>query len=248
MSKEGIGRDGLIPGSCVHRYLTEYATKFGLISRLRFKSGVRTVTRSEDGALWNVELENNKGNLTCEKIVVATGLTSQPFIPEISNRGFKGEILHTKELGRPETVRRIDESATKRVVVYGGSKSAFDAVYMLLRAGKYVEWVIRNGNGPSIISPATVLGRPTFRLSNSRLLGMFSPNVFDMSSMSHRLLHGVGSTRVARRVVTAFWKLMTYLLERPARYSVSENGKALKPNMGLERFVLHKRAWMVRLI
>ena len=241
MSNEDIGDDGVIPGSCVHRYLTEYATKFGLISRIRLESGVRAVTRSKDGALWNVQLENNKGNLTCEKIIVATGLTSQPFIPQIPNQGFQGEILHSKELGRPETVRRLDDPAIKRVVVYGGSKSAFDAVYMLLRAGKYVEWVIRNGNGPSIMSPTTVLGSPSFRLSNSRFLGMFSPNVFDMSSMSHRLLHGARSTRFARRVVTAFWKLMTYLLERPARYSESENGKALKPNMGLERFVLHKR-------
>lgn len=239
MSKEGIGSDGLIPGSCVHRYLTEYATKFGLISRLRLESGVQTVTRSENGTLWNVQLENNKGNLTSEKIIVATGLTSQPFIPETSNQGFQGEILHTKELGRPETVQRIVYWAIKRVVVYGGSKSAFDAVYMLVRAGKYVEWIVRNGNGPSIMSPTIVLGSPTFRLSNSRLLGMFSPNVFDMSSMSHRFLHGVGSTQVARRVVTGLWKMMTYLLERPARYTESENGKALKPNMGLERFIFH---------
>ena len=92
MSKEGIGSDGLIPGSCVHHYLTEYATKFGLVSRLRLESGVQTVAWSKDGAFWNVQLENNKGNLTCEKIIVATGLTSQPFIPEISNKRFEGEI------------------------------------------------------------------------------------------------------------------------------------------------------------
>ena len=241
MSSEDIGDDGSIPGSCVHRYLTEYATKFGLISRLRLGTGVQEVTRTEDGALWNVQLAHNKGNLTCEKIIVATGLTSQPYIPTIPNQEYEGEILHTKELGKPETLQRIGKSAIKRVLVYGGSKSAFDAVYMLLREGKYVEWVIRNGNGPSIMAPITVLGSPSFRLSNSRFLGMFSPNVFDKSSISHRLLHGVGSTRVARGFVTGFWKTMTYLLERPARYSATENGRALKPNMGLERSVAYER-------
>jgi dimethylaniline monooxygenase (N-oxide forming) len=235
MSNEGIGDDGSIPGSCVHRYLTEYATKFGLVGRLRLESGVQNVTRTEDGALWNLQLANNKGSLICEKIIVATGLTSQPYIPAIPNQGYEGEILHTKELGKSETVQRIDTLAVKRVLVYGGSKSAFDAVYLLLRAGKYVEWVVRNGNGPSIMTPITVLGSPSFYLSNSRFLGMFSPNVFDMSSVSHRLLHGVGSTQLARRIVTGFWKIMTFLLERPARYSRTENGRALKPNMGLER-------------
>jgi dimethylaniline monooxygenase (N-oxide forming) len=235
MSNEGIGDDGSIPGSCVHRYLTEYATKFGLVGRLRLESGVQNVTRTEDGALWNLQLANNKGSLICEKIIVATGLTSQPYIPAIPNQGYEGEILHTKELGKSETVQRIDTLAVKRVLVHGGSKSAFDAVYLLLRAGKYVEWVVRNGNGPSIMTPITVLGSPSFHLSNSRFLGMFSPNVFDMSSVSHRLLHGVGSTQLARRFVTGFWKIMTFLLERPARYSRTENGRALKPNMGLER-------------
>lgn len=95
MSNEGVSDDGLIPGSCMYHYLTEYATKFGLIDRIRFESGVRKLTRSEDEALWNLQLENNKGNLPCEKIIVATGLTSQPYIPIIPNQGEILQILPT---------------------------------------------------------------------------------------------------------------------------------------------------------
>ena len=41
----------------------------------------------------------------------------------------------------PSTIARISDPSIRNLVVYGGSKSALDAVYMLLRAGKTVDWV-----------------------------------------------------------------------------------------------------------
>jgi len=235
MSPEGILDDGRIPGASVHKYLDEYAAKFDLKKRLRLRTTVTRVTRDPKNNAWSVQIQGSDEIILCEKIIMGTGLTSEPLIPQIPCHDFMGEILHTKTLGLPETIDRISDASIKRVLVYGGSKSAFDAVHFLLQLGKGVEWVIRPGNGPSIMSPLRILGRPTFRLSNSRLIGLFSPTVFDLSSSWYKLIHGPGSTFIARRAIKAFWKIMTYLTIWPAHYLRSENGKRLQPQLGLMR-------------
>lgn len=234
MDVQGIGEDGEIPGFCVHRYLTEYANKFDLLRRIQLNSVVESIKRPPPGSPWVLQLANG-GVLRCEKLIVATGLTSEPYIPDIPNENFHGEVLHSKELGNAKTVQKIESAHVNRVLVYGGSKSAFDAAYMLLHAGKIVYWVIREGNGPSIMSPLKILGSPSFRLSNSRLLGMFSPTIFDTSSAWHRIVHSRLNSWFTKPGVKAFWMALTYLLEWPARYGKSENGRNLKPKLGLKR-------------
>ena len=236
MDDQGIGEDGVIPGFCVHRYLTEYASKFDLLRRIQFNSVVETIQRPATGSPWILQIANG-GVLRCDKLIVASGLTSEPYVPPIPNEGFCGQVLQSKELGNAETVQKIESADVKRVLVYGGSKSAFDAAYMLLRAGKIVDWAVRQGNGPSIMSPLKILGQPSFRLSNSRLLGMFSPTIFDTSSALHKVVHSHQNSCFMQPVVKAFWMTLTYLLEWPAQYWKSQNGRNLKPELGLKRFV-----------
>lgn len=237
MSPDGIQRDGCIPGYAVHRYLDEYAEKFDLKRRLRLSSKVTHVDRDSVNKIWSLRVENCEDILLCEKLIIATGLTSQPFLPDIPRCDFKGEILHTKVLGLPETIERVQKPEVKRVLVYGGSKSAFDAVHLLIRLGKKVEWVIRPGNGPSIMSPLRIFGSPTFRLSNSRCMGLFSPNVFDLSSSWNNFAHGSSSRIITRKCIKAFWMVIAYLTLRSANYSKSKNGRLLQPELGLMRSV-----------
>ncbi|KAM4056691.1 pyridine nucleotide-disulfide oxidoreductase [Hirsutella rhossiliensis] len=190
---QNVTKSGLISGDAVHQYLNNYATEFGLHKHLRLNTQV----------------------LACEKLIVATGLTSEPFVPDIPNNGFGGEVMHSKEMGKVETTKKIRNDNIQTVAVYGGSKSAFDAVNMLLQAGKSVEWI------------------PSFRLNNSRFLAMFSPNLFSKDTVA-RWLHSTGPAWLTQPLVKGFWRVISFLLMGEARYDKSENTKALKPVMGLD--------------
>lgn len=155
-------------------------------------------------------IENCEDSLLCEKLIIATGLTSQPLLPDIPRRDFEGEVLYTKVLSLLETIERVQKPEVKNVLVYGGSKSAFDTVHLLVRLGKKVEWVIRPGNGPSIMSPLRILGSPKFRLWNSRCMGLFSPNVSDLSGSWNSFVHGPRSSIIAQKCIKAFWMVIAY--------------------------------------
>jgi len=238
MSPIGIQNDGRIPGSSVHRYLDEYATKFDLQRRIRLGCTVKSTEWDHDRGTWSLGLVGSDEKLLCEKLIVATGLTSKPSLPNVAHDTYQGETLHTKSLGDHDFVQKIQSPTVEQVLVYGGSKSAFDTVHMLLQMGKQIEWAIRPGNGPSIMSPLSIFGSRTFRLSNSRFMGLFSPTAYDLESRWHKVVHGARSTRIARSGVKCFWRFMAYLTMRPAQYDISENGRRLSPQLGLMRYVL----------
>jgi len=238
MSPEGIQSDGRIPGSSVHRYLDEYATKFDLQRRIRLGCTVKSTEWNHELKTWSLGLVGSDETLSCDKVIVATGLTSKPSLPAVPHDTYHGEILHAKSLGHPNFVQKIQDPTVERVLVYGGSKSAFDTVHMLLQMGKQIDWVIRPGNGPSVMSPLSIFGTRTFRLSNTRFMGLFSPTAYDLDSRWHKAVHGPNSTNIARSGVKYFWKVMAYLTMRPAQYEISENGRRLFPQLGLMRYVL----------
>ena len=74
-----------IPGMTVHKYLCEYADHFGLTKRMRLNSKALSAEKLQDGK-WEIEVKESKTanepartyKLQCEKLIVATGLTSQP--------------------------------------------------------------------------------------------------------------------------------------------------------------------------
>ncbi|KAK3994451.1 cofactor FMO1 enzyme is FAD, partial [Cladorrhinum sp. PSN332] len=239
----GVDGHGLITGQAVHNYLSAYAAHFKLDRHLRFNTKIEQAARVN--GQWRLKISGSNETLVSEKLIVATGLTSQPFIPSIPNGGFRGEVMHTKELGRTETVAKISSPKINTVAVYGGSKSAFDAVYLLLKAGKRVEWIIRPGKGgPSVMTPIKILGSPSFHLSNTRFMDLWSPSVFSFASGAgagkpfatlKSLLHSPGVNQyISRPLVTAFWRGLAFLLQGEAQYGKSENSRALRPSMGLD--------------
>ncbi|KAK4221926.1 cofactor FMO1 enzyme is FAD [Podospora fimiseda] len=236
----GVDSHGLITGQAVHNYLSMYATHFNLDKHIRFNTKISKATRVSPH--WHLSISGENEILISEKLIVATGLTSKPFIPSIPNHGFKGEILHTKELGKPQTIAKISFPNIQTVAVYGGSKSSFDAVYMLLKTGKTVEWIIRPGKGgPSMMTPIKILGNPSFHLSNTRFMDLWSPSIFSFSEGKKpfgtikSFLHSPGINQfVSGPLVKGFWRGMTFLLQGEAQYSKSENSKKLKPCLGLD--------------
>ena len=244
MRREGILPDGRIPSTAVHAYLNEYATKFDLIDRIRLNTWIEKIQRETasvedpEAPRWSLTVAGSSEKLQTKKLIMASGLTSESYMPSFPGRDdFEGEVLHSKSLGHPQTFKRLSDPSIRHAVVYGGSKSAFDAVYLLLKAGKTVDWVIREGGGgPSMMTPLTILGQPSFRLNNSRVFPMFSPHPFDVSTKPtwwQRVMHRHAS-QLAQLFVMFFWRVMGYLLMREWNYDKTPNGRQLKPLLGVD--------------
>lgn len=117
--------------------------KHGLTSRLLLETGVVEVTHAVSGA-W--VLRTDKGpTIECSKLIWAVGPASSPVLPEWPRSGFSSPVIHSAETGTNlDRIRGI-----KTATVVGGAKSSFDAVYLLLKLGKKVTWIIReDGAGP----------------------------------------------------------------------------------------------------
>lgn len=139
-----------IPGSVVHRYLTNYAEHFGIFHRIQFQSIVKVAEHQETGG-WVLKVtqtsQDSHKELFTNKLIVATGLTSEPAQPDIDGMAsFEAPLFHSRDfLKNKETL-----STAKRVCVLGGTKSAWDVVYAYASAGNKVDWVIReSGHGPT---------------------------------------------------------------------------------------------------
>jgi cation diffusion facilitator CzcD-associated flavoprotein CzcO len=142
----GVKPGSHVPGIALHRYLTAYAQRFGIFDKIRFEALVKSVELNEDGS-WVILYENRideqgvrKVKVLAKKLVMATGTTSEPNMPEIRGAAdFRGQIFHFKEFQK----RKKEMEAAHNIAVLGGSKSAADAIYMNASQGKHVDWIIR---------------------------------------------------------------------------------------------------------
>jgi dimethylaniline monooxygenase (N-oxide forming) len=99
------------------------------------KTNVIKVERAASGG-WSLEVDNGP-TVICEKLIWAVGGTSSPVTPKWPTKTFTSPILHSGETGANLAAIEKIETAT----VVGAAKSALDTVYMLLKAGKKVDWV-----------------------------------------------------------------------------------------------------------
>jgi hypothetical protein len=219
-----------IPGTVVHTYLKNYAKKFGVFGRIRFKSKVETAERKEgEGWLLTVSSGGQQYQILASKLVVATGLTSEPFMPALAgSEKFDGLIFHSKDL----CLQAESLKTAKSVVVYGGTKSAWDAAYAYATAGVEVNMVIReSGHGPVWMSPpfVTPLKQWLGGLVHTRFLTWFSPCIWgdaDGYSGIRNFLHG---TAFGRGIVNTFWGILGNDVLTLNGYDKHAETKKLKP-------------------
>lgn len=140
-----------IPGTVIHDYLTKYAQKFGVFDKIRFQHKVDVVEHQESGG-WivtarDVSAEKEKEvTILAKRLVVATGLTSEAFLPHFDGQEeFGAPIFHGKDF-----LQYADTFNTaKSVTVFGGTKTAWDLVYQYATKGISVNWVIRGKSPPN---------------------------------------------------------------------------------------------------
>ena len=214
------------PGRYLSSYLEGYVddhTYNGstLRDRIKLNTTVQHIEKLSNGH-WQIIHENGQKS-DSKRVIDATGLTSQPYVPAILGAGtFQGLSLHHKAFGQSSF---LSDSSKEHIVVLGGAKSAADVAYASAKAGKKVSWIVReHGSGPSAffgVQPAS----PRYANSNegfyNRFLANFLPNPFGSKSILYRLLQG---TKIGRWYVNRLWNTFDTLLRGITNYE-REEGK-----------------------
>ncbi|KAL4896109.1 hypothetical protein BDV59DRAFT_210772 [Aspergillus ambiguus] len=237
--KYGLKSGQHIPGTVVHQYFHDFAEHFDLYPRLLLRTKVISAKLMEYGH-WVVCIQTESvsasehpktRSLVASKLVMATGLTSNPHLPTLQGQGnYQGLILHSKDLG--SRVSHLASSTS--TVVVGGNKSAWDACYNAAKSGAQVDMVIRpTGGGPSYVWPASfrLFGFKTSlaRLSSTRLFTCFDPYLYkDTGSLApfRRFLH---QTRIGQAIMWAFWRGLDTFVKRLNQYDSDPQLAKLKP-------------------
>jgi cation diffusion facilitator CzcD-associated flavoprotein CzcO len=137
-----------VPGEVMFKYLTRYAETFGILDKIRYQSAVVSAEHQDGGeGGWILTVRNGdtQRQIFARKLVVAAGLTSEPFLPHIEGQEqFGVPVFHSRDFKK--YAGTLDSA--KRVTVFGGTKSAWDVVYAYGSKGVKVDWVIRGGSSP----------------------------------------------------------------------------------------------------
>jgi dimethylaniline monooxygenase (N-oxide forming) len=201
MDKElGIDKWADLPAEKVHDYLERYTDKFDLRKRCKLNTKVLGVERDsekgEEGYVWRLEAETKKDFeehsvrevLLCDKLIVATGVSSTPSLPDLDWSKFDGPVMHSKEVGKKYKVLTTDP--IKRVTVVGGNKSAVEVVYLCALAGIEVDWVIREeGYGPGVLFEARTKGKHAGAIKAARASAIPFPNILATSGFWYWFFH-----------------------------------------------------------
>lgn len=201
-----------IPGTVLHTYLTSFAKEFGIYARTRLNTRVESAEENLKTGNWTLNTRNTvtgeEAPLHAKKLIVATGLTSEPSVPSfIGEADFNAPILHSKDFrDQAETLTKA-----RSVAVLGGGKSMWDAAYALASAGVSVDMIVRkSGRGPVWMAPpyVTPLKKWLEKLVHTRFLTWLSPCIWgdeDGYGGIRRVLHG---TWLGRKIVDTFWGIL----------------------------------------
>ena len=106
----------------VQEYVRRYAERHDILSRIRYDCEVRTAIRNDTENIWTIK--TNQGEFNADILIMAVGNNgnSNPIIPQLPNRElYRGKVLHSSQVGDG-----LDLLEAERIVVIGGSKSAYD--------------------------------------------------------------------------------------------------------------------------
>ncbi|KAJ5683665.1 uncharacterized protein N7477_000010 [Penicillium maclennaniae] len=213
------------------RYLEAYADKFGFADRIRLDHTVESAEHKLDGT-WQLIVSHKQNSVTIDtrKLIIATGITSQAYLPDFTGQEIFGvPLIHCRDMLQHEA--EVFQPG-RRVTVFGGTKSAWDAAYVCATSGMKVDWIIReSGHGPCWMAPAyvTPLKKWLEKLVTTRLLTWFSPCVWGDADGFGRVRSFLHETWLGRKIVDAFWAVLTDDLVQLNGYDKNPETQKLKP-------------------
>ncbi|KAI1756302.1 hypothetical protein F4782DRAFT_538034 [Xylaria castorea] len=222
----GNPKDPMVTGEMIHTYLQKYAEDHDLLHRIRFNTFVTDAQQFGGG--WRLSLKGTDEVIETEKLLVATGVTSIPSLPDLDTSASSLPIIHSRDLGTH--YQEIGDGTIRDVVVVGAAKSAYDAVYLLLKMGKKVTWAIRReGGGPLSILPYKVLNTiNAIAFASTRLMSHLSPSILNTRGTLYKMFQ---TTRPGRWVVGRFWDFLDFNSYVHAGYGKGDHVALLKPEI-----------------
>ena len=196
----------------VTSYLEDYVDNHvyqsqSIRDRILFAFKVQNIEKIDH--VWRVSGARSGGEtetISATRLVVATGHTSNPTMPNLPNReDFQGQILHQKGFGKASTTI-LASPFYQDITILGGGKSAADMVYDYVKAGKKVSWIIRKtGEGPAAFAGAA--GKGPYRngpeIAATRMISALSPSCFAPDTWWTRMIHG---SAYGRRTIAKLWQ------------------------------------------
>lgn len=221
-----------IPGEHVNQYLQEYVRTFNLMRYIRFNSSVElAVDNGMSG--WTLTVAETTSSKALEtsvqtsRLIVATGLTSEPFMPKLDGRhDFNAPIYHTSELAKAEH----GLGPFRKVVLLSGAKFSWDIACAYASAGVQVDWVIReSGHGPCWMTPPRLTPFKIIPelLLQTRLITWLSPCIWEDGFSYVR--NFFSSHWLGRKIVDTFFAKMQHSIEESNKYQEHEETKKLHP-------------------
>jgi cation diffusion facilitator CzcD-associated flavoprotein CzcO len=123
-----------VPRADFVRYLDDYTHQFAL----PLDAGVDVTDLARHDGTWVAE--TSRGLLSAKAVVLATGIVSNPRIPDIPGReAFGGTVLHSSAYRRPAPF------VGQRVLIVGVGNSGGEIGSELARAGAHVTVAVRSG-------------------------------------------------------------------------------------------------------
>ncbi|KAI1308310.1 hypothetical protein F5Y03DRAFT_96919 [Xylaria venustula] len=222
----GNPKDPKVTGEMIHDYLQKYAEDHDLLGRIRFNTFITDAKKVQGG--WHLSLKGTDEIIETEKLLVATGVTSIPNLPDLDLSESSLPIIHSRDLGTH--YQELEDEAIKEVVVVGAAKSAYDAVYLLLKMGKKVTWAIRReGGGPLAILPYRVLNMiNAIAFASTRLMSHLSPSILNTKGTLYKMFH---KTRPGRWCIGRFWDFLELNSSIHAGYGKGDHVALLKPEI-----------------
>ncbi|WDD90503.1 SDR family NAD(P)-dependent oxidoreductase (plasmid) [Burkholderia sp. FERM BP-3421] len=151
----------------IHRYLRDYAERFGVTARIRYRTEVSRI--EPHGDQWHVTTVCDGASRTdvYDGVALCQGLYWKPWRPEFAGLDtFRGTILHSAEY--------VDEACLKgkRVLVVGNGISGMDIAEEATQSASQVFWVMRR---PKFIMPRMTGFVPNDFQSPANLLANVDP-------------------------------------------------------------------------
>ncbi|RSL42259.1 hypothetical protein CEP54_015539 [Fusarium duplospermum] len=227
--KYGVKANGHIPGTVLHRYLTDFSKHFDVYNQIQFNTAVDLVERQGSEG-WRLSVKSPDGirSIDTTKLVLATGLTSTPNMPAYKDADkFGAPLFHAKEF-----CKKAPSLDVKKAIVVGGAKSAFDVAYALVQDGATVDLIVRpTGNGPVWIAPpfVTPFKKRIDQLLNIRWMTWFSPCPWGDADGYPRIRKLLHETAIGRFVVERFWSILSGDIITANEYDSHPELKKLKP-------------------